>query len=89
MEKKEVEQLKNWCKTFLKDDFDTFDFDSEIDRKLTIGENKSLLREKIRKFINTTLIPESKRQAEVMSKEQVEVLTTEVKHKQEEQASCQ
>lgn len=76
MEYNETKKLKNWCMKLLKDDFDKFDFQSHTDNKLTLEENKTILREKIRNFINEhseeKIAKMKKRDAEIISKEEYE-----------------
>ena len=77
MKEKERKKLRKWCKKFFDDDdkdFKTFDFDSEIDDTLTYEENQTILREKINEFIK--ILPKTKKDAEVMSKEEHRILVT-------------
>lgn len=84
-------QLQKWVNTFfLQNNLDpkTFDIDSEIDRSLTYEENKSLLREKLRKLFNvySNVSVMKRKEAEIMPVEQVEIYTAEIKKKNEDQA---
>lgn len=54
LSEKEVEQLKEWCRGFFhnaEQDYMEFDSEAEIDRNLTLLENKSLLTHKINAFL--------------------------------------
>jgi hypothetical protein len=51
LKQNELESLKKWAENLLKDDFDKFDFNSEIDKSLTLSENKTILREKLKVFL--------------------------------------
>jgi len=51
MENQEIKQLEKWARSILKDDFDLFDLRSEIDRKVSLEENKTILREKFKVFL--------------------------------------
>ena len=71
MNEKEKERLKEWVKKFLKDDLDKFDFEHELDLNITLEENKTILRDKIRLFFNQ-YAPEriedfKKREAEIIA----------------------
>ena len=59
----EIEQLKRWAKNILKDDADKFDFHQEIDAKISLGENKNILKEKfcIQKHQIGDIKPKTKR----------------------------
>lgn len=75
MKEREIKSLKNWVKKFLKDDSDKFDFNHEIDKSLSIDENKELLREKIKLFIDVFKKESisSKKNAEIMDKKEYQV----------------
>jgi len=49
----EIKKLEIYCREELKDNFDLFDFDSEIDCSLTYDENKSIIMTKICNFIES------------------------------------
>lgn len=48
LEQKEINKLDSWARKLLKDDFDKFDLHSEIDRGISVAENKTILREKFK-----------------------------------------
>lgn len=84
MEKKEIKQLENWAKKFLGDDFDKFDFQEEIDKKISLGENKTILRQKFKVFLKEQL---SKNDVKtIKEKEEYEVLQ---KFKEDEQQALE
>ncbi|HEY0090448.1 MAG TPA: hypothetical protein VGB37_16480 [Candidatus Lokiarchaeia archaeon] len=90
MNNQEKEQLKKWSLKFFENNqigFDIFDFDAEIDNKLSLAENKTILREKISSFLNMYNSEKLKRkEAEIIPQEQYEIYTTELKKEKEEQA---
>jgi len=92
----EIKRLRKWIMKFFELnnlDFSTFDFDNEIDEKLTYEENKTQLRIKIRDFLNIwneqQIVKMKKKEVEFMPKEQVEIMTTELKKKEEKQAQLE
>ena len=55
MKKSEIDRLEKWCKKFFDKNqigFDSFDFESHLDRKICFSENKEILREKLKLFFN-------------------------------------
>lgn len=55
LEQKEIDKLKSWCSKFFTADnkaIDIWDFNAEVDKSLTYQENLTILREKIRNFLN-------------------------------------
>lgn len=44
-------QLEKWAKNILGDDYDKFDIKAEADNKISLSENKTLLREKFKVFL--------------------------------------
>ena len=44
----QVEKIKEWGNEQLKGDGDLFDFEAEIDRSITIGENLTILKDKLK-----------------------------------------
>jgi len=68
MEQKEEQQLEKWAKDILKDNFDKFDFNSELDRKISVAENKTILRDKFRLYFKELAELKPK---EIMGKEKV------------------
>lgn len=55
MDNKEVKQLEKWAKKVLQGDYDKFDLTSEVDLKLSVGENKTILRDKFKVFLTEVL----------------------------------
>ena len=51
MENKEIQKLREYCKSKLKDNMDLFDFEHEIDRTLNYEESKNELDKKLELFI--------------------------------------
>jgi len=89
MNEKEKEVLRKWALKFFENNqigFDIFDFNSEIDLKLSLAENKTLLRQKIGSFLNMYNGKLKRKEAEIIPKEQYEIYTTELKKKSEAQA---
>lgn len=89
----EINNLKKWCNRFFVGtniSMDIFDINSEIDKSLSVEENKTILRKKVKEFLNIYNIEQIKtmkrKEAEIMPKEQIEIYTTELKKKSEEQA---
>lgn len=87
-------KLRNWCKKLFDDNkigFDLFDFDNEIDNKVSLEENKTLLRGKIKLFFNEysteniANLKKSEAEGVGVAREQVEIMIQEVKQKQEQQ----
>lgn len=77
----EVEKIKSWGEGFFNQeqkDSLCFDFESEIDKNISIGENKTILREKIRnllgEFSEEQINHLKKSEAEIMPKEKYEEL---------------
>lgn len=57
MEKrKKTDKIAKWVKEILKDDYDKFDLESEVDPKLSVEENKSILLEKFNEMGYSTEI---------------------------------
>lgn len=86
MENKEY--VRNWAKKFFDEnqkDFETFDFDSYYDDKLTISENQNHLRSKINKLFEE----QNKKNVKVMPKEQYDVLVAQEIQKAEKQATLE
>jgi len=86
----EKTKLKKWCNTFFNQnslDSKVFDIDSEIDSKLTYEENKSILRDKLRKLFNVYSNVEvmTKKESEIMDIKQVEINISEIRKQNEEQ----
>ena len=87
LNEKEVEGLKKWGRKFFSEagqDYMTFDFHSEIDRNISVPENKTILRTKIRMFINDYSMANAdklkRKEAEIMPKEEhTEYIETEIK----------
>ena len=81
MNEKEKEVLRKWALKFFENNqigFDIFDFNSEIDLKLSLAENKTLLRQKIGSFLNMYNGKLKRKEAEIIPKEQYEIYTTEL-----------
>lgn len=95
LEQKQVEALKLWGKKFFdKDnqDYQTLDFEAEIDRSLSLEQNKELLREKIRKQINfysIENISQLKKEVEIMPKEKFKIEVDNEIHRAEVQAELE
>jgi len=96
LNKKEISNLKSWARKFFSNDekdFFAFDIDSEIDKTLTYGENKTILRNKIKEFINLynneNVVNLTKKEAEIMSKEEYETHINEIIEKVEHQAELE
>lgn len=54
LEEKDIERLGKFCKNILQENFDKFDYFHEVDRQISVEENKTLLLEKInQKFPRT------------------------------------
>jgi hypothetical protein len=84
------EDVKKWCNKFFIDndkDFELFDFESEYDEKVSAEENKVQLRAKLKEFLPT--IPKTKKEAEIMPKEQYEELVIQEITKAEKQATLE
>lgn len=87
MNEQEKEKLKKWCRNLLKCDYDKFDFNQEIDNKISLEENKTIMRDKIRNLFNIINVEKMKKaEAEIIPKQQYEIYTTEIRKNQEEQA---
>lgn len=98
LSKSEITNLKKWCSKFFENNnisIDSFDFDSEIDRKISIEENKTILREKLKVFFNEysqqNIQNLKKNQAESIGipKEQTAIHLQEVNKIQEAQAQLE
>jgi uncharacterized protein YihD (DUF1040 family) len=94
MDNQEKEKLKEWAKRFFSESqigFDLFDFDNEIDNKLSIGENKTILREKFKVFFNEFSVQQisKKKEAKIMSNEQHDIMITSLKKEFEQQAQLE
>lgn len=50
MNDKELRTLKKWASGLLKENYDKFDIESEIDNQISLEENQDILREKFRMF---------------------------------------
>ena len=84
------EDVKKWCNKFFIDndkDFELFDFESEYDEKVSAEENKAQLRAKLKEFLPT--IPKTKKEAEIIPKEQYEELVIQEITKAEKQATIE
>lgn len=92
----EREKIKKWGRKFFSEageDYQAFDFNSEIDSSLSVEENKNILREKIRSFLNIynqeAVKKMKKSEAEIMPKDAYEhKLDSDIK-KQEENAKLE
>jgi hypothetical protein len=92
----EIDNLKIWCNKFFAGtniSMDIFDINAEIDKNLSVQENQTILRKKVREFLNIynqeQIKAMKKRDAELMPKEQIEIYTTELKKEKEEQAKLE
>jgi len=47
----DFKQLEKWAKNILKDDYDKFDINQESDFKISLAENKTIIREKFKIFL--------------------------------------
>lgn len=52
MNNNETNQLEKWAKKVLQGDYDKFDLKSEMDLKISVGENKTILRDKFKVFLS-------------------------------------
>jgi len=90
---KERKKLRVWSKKFFPDDKDskTFDIAAEIDSNISFVENQTIIREKIRNFINEynnkDLLKRS--EAELMPEKQYKFLVEEQLEKVEQQAELE
>lgn len=87
------EQIVNWAKKFFERDsraIDEFDINAEIDSSLSVNENKTILRQKIKTLVNEykaeNVVNLKRKEAEIMPKQQVEAILTTINEKEEYQA---
>jgi len=55
MEKEEIKQLEKWTRNLLRDDYDLFDLKANMDSSISLGENKTILRDKFKIFLKEEL----------------------------------
>jgi len=87
----EVKRLESWAGQFFKDKdkaIDIFDIKSEIDREISVDENKTILREKIKILIGDN-IEKMKRIEIEMPKQQTEIMLQVINREQEKQAKLE
>jgi len=51
MNNQELKQLEKWARNILQSDYDKFDIDAELDKKISVEENKTALRGKFKVFL--------------------------------------
>jgi len=68
MDEKDLKKLKDEVRKILKDDFDLFDFDSEVDSNLNFEENYNIIIPKVKHLKNT--IPKYKKDCETIPDQQ-------------------
>lgn len=94
LQQQDIVKLEDWTKKFFdsdEKDYKTFDISSEIDRSLGFEENKEILREKIKVFINEYVNTEklTRKKAEIISKEEHQNITQQQLNKFEQQAEVE
>jgi len=89
----QIDSLRKWASIFFSNDnkaIDVFDFNSEVDRTLSVNENKTILREKIKNLLNQykmdNVINLKRKEAEIMPKQHHEEIIVQELKKAETQA---
>ncbi len=68
----QLNQLKNWVKKLLPDDWDKVDVEAEYDPQISYKENKANIREKIKPIVDTDMSDEAEREKALQEKQQEE-----------------
>lgn len=96
MDTDEFNKLKRWCEKFFIQNnlgFDSFDFNANVDNSISLEENKTILRDKLRVFFNSHSLEQiatmKKKEAEVVPADPQNLYNIETRRKEEAQAQIE